>query len=168
MESHGVSRLCVTGNFSGDSSSRSIMQQRSGLPETSLVMRNTGDLTSWACDTCPALSVHVALRQCSCTFNVCQQGAQQAARCLLTATWPLAAVEPIRCLLELELLRKLLESADMLRWPLVSGSMKPPEGSIAVVISILNPQMILSSQKTHFQIVTGPKVDIVLAFKHVA
>lgn len=29
-------------------------------------------------------------------------------------------------------------------------------------------QMLLSSQKTHFQIVTAPKVDIVLAFNHVA
>lgn len=30
------------------------------------------------------------------------------------------------------------------------------------------PQMLLPSQKAHFQMVTGPKVDIVLAFNHVA
>lgn len=75
-------------------------------------------------------------------------------------------MEQIHCLLVLELLRKLLESASMLRWPLVSGSAKPPGGSIAVVLFHPEPQALLSSQNTHFQIVADPKVDIALAFNH--
>lgn len=51
-------------------------------------------------------------------------------RFLQTATWPHAAMELIHGLLVLELLRKLLESASMLRWPLVSGSTKPPGGAL--------------------------------------
>lgn len=140
-------------------------QPRSGLPATSLVIRNTGDLTSCTCDICPALSVHVALRQFPCTFTVCPQGAQQAS----------AFYHPATCSHGAELLPSCVGIIEKAVGVSSHAQMAPgiwqdeaPRGKHCSSDFHPQPHMLLSSQKTHFQIVTGPKVDIVLAFNHVA